>query len=421
MAVRRLHHLDGLISSPKTNAAYSTRSTETLVLDDIDALRSLTARFSRRLNQLRCPILSLPPEIIQLVIHAYIRLLDEQYFIKRTQKWIQLGHICHNFRTILFGMHALWAKNVFAPDMTIAANDKFLERAHDAPITINLHWSSSMARLELALQHLRRAREIDVSGVDHMQLLVPGLDGQCLPLLDTLKLDQRIDSISSAQLVSLIPHTFTALNLRHLSFTNIFMHSAERWPTNLTTLKLHRLRLCSNLRELDLKGYIPNLDLAQLFESDRNKFISLPLLMMLTIEQDRTSTLQLWRILTIPPSAQLKISWGNSWSDSGPGPLMAHIEDTRAFLAHVSTHDTLMPPVSALQIFGIQSDEENWICFNLLGPYCGTGHVHRLDLSETEWTCIAGFTLSTDFWTGAELASAIARFSSIYQLAQIPY
>ncbi|KZV61657.1 hypothetical protein PENSPDRAFT_759297 [Peniophora sp. CONT] len=424
IAAPRLQHFDNLVSSPLLNGVYA-RTTEDSLVEDIACLRSLAARLSLRLNRLRCPIMRLPPEIIQLIIYAVVDAVERSS--GGPKHWMPLGRVCHIFRTTLLGMHALWARNAFTSDF--AANEQLLERAHDAPIVIKLSPISSLARLELALQHLHRAREIVIAGNIQLNTIIPGLHEQCLPSLKSLKLRRDTNFRTAAETVYSIPQTFSAPNLRHLEFRNVFVQSSQCWPTNLVSLKLHRsshtdvshlpspesfldiLRSCVNLSELELKDYIP--DLAQLSEAERNNPISLTSLRRLNVDQDRVNTLRLWRMLVISPSAVLKIAWEDEQS------LEAHVEEASAFLAHVAAYNAVMPPVVSLQILGMHSESDNWLSFELLGAYCGTGDAQRLKFSDVEWTNIAAFTFVTDLWTGDELASAIARFSSIFQLSQI--
>ncbi|KZV61740.1 hypothetical protein PENSPDRAFT_759242 [Peniophora sp. CONT] len=424
IAARRLQHFDSIFSSPISNAAYSD-TTEASLLEDIDYLRSLTARFSRRLNHLRCPILRLPPEIMQLLFHAVVDL------VANTRHWMRLGRVCHHFRTVLLGMHSLWGKKAFAFD--IVPNETLLERAHDAPIVIKLPSDCPSARLGLALKHLHRAREIMADGNVPAIELIHGLRAKSLPLLDSLYLhiDTDVNLNSTTSLLSILP-SFSAPNLRHLELTNVSLSYSEHWPTGLTTLKLQMLldnssllspatfvsalRLCANLRELELYGYIPNL--SELPQAERNQPIPFPSLEMLRIGQGHARIHQLWTMLTLPSSASIKISLDEPQLEFDSRSLTAHVEYTRMFSAHVTAYNAVISRMSALQI---HAEDEHWLCLKVYGADCGTDAAYPPDLSDTRWTCIAEFDFYTDPWTGDELSAAIARFSSMFNLAQIRY
>ncbi|VDB86691.1 unnamed protein product [Peniophora sp. CBMAI 1063] len=429
IAGRRLEDLENLITVSTLDAENAPHTVEALLLEDIDALRSLSARFCRRLNRLRCPILRLPPEIIRLIIDTVVDMVQSLSYYVSTQKLIMLGHVCHDFRANLLGMHALWGRHAFAPDTL--ANHVFLERAQDAPIAIRLHTLSPAFLQDLAVQHLRRARDIDVSGKP-LDMLVPGLQMQCFPLLDYLSLTTYATPALS------LPQTFSAPNLRRLTLKNVIPCFNEHRLTNLVTLTLHKetadissslastaqivgiLRSCAGLRELDLRGFIPMLN--ELPEEEHPKAIYLPSLRMLSLSQDRITVLHFWKMLIIPPTTTIRIDFKDERPDSPSVPLAILVEDTNAFAAQVTAYNDVMPPMSALRIHGVRSPEDQWwLSFGIFGGYCGVGTPHYLGLSPTEWTRIAGFYFTTDRWTEQELSAAIARFVSIFKLSQIAY
>ncbi|VDC03401.1 unnamed protein product [Peniophora sp. CBMAI 1063] len=398
-----------------------------MLSNDIDALRTLVARSSRRLNRLRCPLLRLPPEIVRLIIDLVVDWVVREH--GRTKMWMALGHVCHDLRLNLLSMPVLWGSQAFAWD--VIANERFLERAHGTPIKIFLSYYSRESLWELAARHVHQAQAIEATGRASIGTIIHELHRN-LPLIESMHLMTSFDGSS----VILLPQTFSAPNLRHLRLSDISMDFRVLRFTNLTTLGLHIsyrhstppstthffdfLRSCVNLRVLALRGCIPSW--AEGDEEEQLNPISLPWLSALGLAQDRTSIIRFWRMINIPPSTSITISFDDARMELDANSFMTQVEDTRVFLNHVLAVDNrALPPVSALKITAGEDEDEDafWFRFRLYRAECGIGAACSLDKSPSKWSCVSSFEMTLDEWTGRELANAVACFASIFKLSQI--
>ncbi|KZV74970.1 hypothetical protein PENSPDRAFT_748820 [Peniophora sp. CONT] len=407
---------------------------ETVLLGDINSLQYQTARFARRLNCLRSPILCLPAEVFQIIIRIVAEPHDERNIPYKPQFWIRLSHVSHDFRAMLLEMHSLWACVAFLPGrVPIEIREALLDRSQSAPFVIDFDRVDSIACRDLAIEHLVKARELYASSnSDAMDLLERKLQTGSYPVLEILNLRKYPPSTSTHE----VCHNVSAPSLRHLILAGV---SLRFDPQHLTELSLRSVPLaflqswsssdffamlasCVNVEVLALVDAIPDLQLQTQKGPERR--IALPALRELELDSSRQRVLDLWRSLLIPASATLDIQWDyhKLASPVALANLSTNIESLRNFAAFKLAYDAEDTPISGLQIQGLskQSAGRHWMMFSLFAPYGGNAD----PFGDRDYYGLALFevfrwTIYMSEWTEAELLKAIGHFCDIFQLTGI--
>lgn len=281
---------------------------------DASLLRDTLPSFRCRLNQIRSPLLRLPPEMLVSILHAAA---DENF----PGEWLPLGHICHDLRAALLGMHILWADIVF-DFSTASMQDELLERAGPHLITINLDAEVTLALARRAVELLPRARKFTFTGCDDEDVATHIMEAlkQCsYPNLEYLRIDiDPIVAISHRHSSSSSPHLdLVAPTLRVLHLTNVLTHMRlfslrelsltweERIPDVHTFFVM--LRQCTLLERLSLIGIPERRELERAHQEGGE--IQFPRLSRLELGRARTELiLKLWDILVVPTSTAVELS-----------------------------------------------------------------------------------------------------------------
>ncbi|KZV60441.1 hypothetical protein PENSPDRAFT_759992 [Peniophora sp. CONT] len=338
---RRLQEIDEDVRSTHDNGS-SLAVIDENYAEDIVYLRGLIPQYARRFNRIRSPLLRLPPEILPEILNAAV---SEPYFLSR---WLRYGHICHDLRTALLGMRALWAEVVFN-SRYIHVQEELLRRAGSSPVAIHIHSSSTSKTMDMALKLLARARGISVQYLTWRDTsrITQSLTQGKFPSLRELRL--YVDNANVPEFLegpSLDQNELVAPNLRVLVLHDMILPVN---PSGLTSLSLsssatdtpfqnalsftHMLRRCNNLESLALSDCIPECTVLTNLPLDEQP-ITLPRLSQLRISQDQSRILQLWSFMKIPVSASLDVSF----SEQEPcdlGRLLLSGRALRAFITHI--------------------------------------------------------------------------------------
>ncbi|KZV61728.1 hypothetical protein PENSPDRAFT_739746 [Peniophora sp. CONT] len=421
-------------------------SLESILVSEIDFLRDAMASFTRRLNEVRCLILRLPPEVLRLIFETFVQFTHHPsiYVERRPNEWIHLGHVCSRFRTVLLGMHTLWADIVFCRQLP-GAHKELLLRAHDAPLFMHFmgyNYDHSMDAVNLASRYLSRSHTILASKSEAVRSFAHQLRSGSFPYLEYIDLRSHWRSeitpilhLTQAEeglfLTTCSYHDFAANmpKLRHLQLNDVFIPFDA---STLTTLWLSRptdtldmlpsrpflemLRRCTNVQELCLRDWIPEISISATAKSS----IELPALQKLELTSDRARILELWYILRIPTFAVVDVIWrvDSDYASS--------VEGTAAFLRHVRAYNNARP-LSRMEVSGLEHDGELVLsiltpCDDPDAPHTRWLRPHNCDVPT--WSVALKVELyresrSETTWSAPDIAEAIARFCTIFQFLTI--
>ncbi|KZV59604.1 hypothetical protein PENSPDRAFT_403578 [Peniophora sp. CONT] len=337
---RRLQGIDDDFEFARAQGMSNTSLREELV-KDIDYLRTLVPQYTHRLNRRVSPLLRLPPEIFPNILCAAAPEREELI------SWLHLGHICHDLRSALLGMHALWADVVFDSDFR-HVQEELLGRAGQSPICISIIYEDADSELfSAALRLLHRARSIDIQSEfpEHMDRIVQELEHGSYQSLEELRvwLDAPPTSSAESSLIWMSQPMIMAPKLRSLDLRNIILHvdlSSLRSlsltlysdePIQDADTFITMLRLCIRLEHLEIDRWIPDCTALQ-NQPLVQPLLSLPHLMHLKMEQDPARILQFWPLLSIPTSASVDISFNEDFHDLHGS--LERARKMRAFIAH---------------------------------------------------------------------------------------
>lgn len=431
---RRLALIDTRTAAqPNANGSY----TESLLVSEIDSLREVIVSFTRWLNQVRSPILRLPPEVIRLIFNTVVQSLysDNIYVERKPKVWLRIGHVCSRFRAIILGMHTLWADIVFCLALERhSVHEELLQRAHDAPLLVNfMDYGHSVTAVELAARHLTRSHIILAAKPEAAGSFAPRLRSGSFLYLRQIDLrsywrsdypaTRRLTEAEEGLYLTTDAYHSSAANmpnLRDLTLINIFIPFDAstltelflRRPADTTTPDmlppdpfLDMLRRCINVKDLCLEEWIPDLPITVTHD------IELPALKKITLTGNRSHVLRLWALLRIPALAIVEVAWAE---DSG---FRGQIESTSVFLAHVRAYNGKRP-LSRIEVSGWEDEGLLCLCLYSLcedrdGPYTCCTHPR----SQPFWNKVFKIDLSSSFetaWTASDMAEAIERFCAIY-------
>ncbi|VDB99456.1 unnamed protein product [Peniophora sp. CBMAI 1063] len=324
------------------------------VVSDADFFtRDVLPLYFLAVNRNRSPLVRLPPELLRIILLEAI--WEDR---KRLNKWFRHGHVCHDLRSVLLGMHALWAPVVFQW-YNAQASQELLRRAGPSPITIRMSYMRSEEQIRLALGVLLRARSIELQALlamptDATVNAIVGIlrRGPC-PLLEelTLGIDPSPESPPDHPLLSSDFPNLIAPRLRKLSLNNVFIpvdlsvltHLRLYWSSAETIPAIadahtffDMLSRCGNLEELTMQCWLPlHEDLRELQAEER--CLTFPRLTHLNLRHDLQTILEFWKIIFIPPSATLYLdvaAFSSPDSEDGPDTLLEHTRLLCAFIAH---------------------------------------------------------------------------------------
>ncbi|KZV60439.1 hypothetical protein PENSPDRAFT_759990 [Peniophora sp. CONT] len=347
---RRFQVLGEHLRGPRTSGAPSTLVHE-YITEDINYLCCLIPSYWLRLNRIRSPLLRLPSELLPMILYAATSNANDR---TRLIIWIQLGHVCHDLRDALLGMHALWADVVFDPRYTLV-QEELLARAGSCPINISLGYHATPQRVRRAIELLTRARKVDAhpkTHPDQTKYIIEALKQGTNPELEELGLgyDRNEPTTHGNILASVDLPKLTAPKLRAIDFTDTFIpvdlaclrnlslswYSMEPTPIPEARTFTDMISSCGRLEKLTLRdGWIPACSaLKSLCRSEYR--ISLPHLTYLELWQDMEHILAFWDVLTIPISTTVLVEYQPAaWEepDCDLKDLLVRTRSLRAFLS----------------------------------------------------------------------------------------
>ncbi|VDB99458.1 unnamed protein product [Peniophora sp. CBMAI 1063] len=300
------------------------------VVDDTEyIIHEFLPSYQRRLNRLRSPLLrcALPSEVTSEII-SFAASSNRS----KLNSWIHLGHVCHELRDVLLGMHALWADVVFDPRYA-RHREELLRRSSGCPIAVELDWSASMQELDDACELLPRARIFDIPLHTQNQVKTISTSMMRSPLSSLEKFSLELSDAMAANPLYLSSSQLSAPKLHTLKLVRIFIPFVATSLRDLSLLwaPIHgqdalafaeMLSACGNLESLTLEEWIPETDaLLRL----RHKIL-LNRLTHLTLREEMPQVLALWTVLTVPPSVVLTISLPT------PQGLMDYAQSLHVFL-----------------------------------------------------------------------------------------
>lgn len=122
-AERRLREISTVVEFSARPRDYAL-----MLSEDVMALQELTADIQCYINVCNAPILRLSPEVLSLIIESCANVA------RRHMDIFWLGQVCHQFRSVLLGMHSLWGDIVTS--VKAEAREEVLSRAGSAGIVL---------------------------------------------------------------------------------------------------------------------------------------------------------------------------------------------------------------------------------------------------------------------------------------------
>ncbi|KZV61725.1 hypothetical protein PENSPDRAFT_284757 [Peniophora sp. CONT] len=446
---RRLRLYDGICTSLTSDDVRS--SVGDAILADVQSVQSLLATFTRRVNELRSPIIRLPPELIRLIFEeAALQYRAHRLQVgaadRRCRHWMYLGHVCHSFRSILLDMHALWAGAIFAHDLHGAYQELF-RRAHSAPLNIDISFhEKSLEKIEFAKRQLARARGIAVTHADSAVSFAheltyavdtfpslesielsfyPGCFSDSEPVPSSRKrLPELVDMCAASQLAK-----FPSLKHLHLSNISIpFSGSSSLTSLSLSlslsqnedgfrappTPFLDMLRRCPELKELRLINWLPDFTNSSL---EHHACISLPHLETSHLDGPRLDVTLLWSLLITPACTDLKVRW------SSEDCLADQAKSVEAFRERVVRSDFDAPYVTKLRIRCRGADScpaRLNVCFLVPDLEVNREAATKEDAQDIAYRCILDLSLRSKSFFASDVEQVMARICAVLDLAKIP-
>ncbi|KZV60444.1 hypothetical protein PENSPDRAFT_759995 [Peniophora sp. CONT] len=303
--------------------------------EDIVYLSSLVTDYTRHLNRLRSPLLRLPPEILPTVLNVVVS--DTRPHLRG---WIHLGHVCNVLRSVLLGMHALWA-DVVCDVQYAHVQKELLVRAGSCPILISLPHNPAPQHIVKALGLLNRAHSFGILSVprEKMDTIVEALGQGPFQSLERLSLCLSDTAISYKGHSPLVAPKLRALHLQNMilpikSSTLTSLSLCLRYvhiPMQGARAFVGMLRRCAQLEDLKLDGWIPDCAVLQ-HEQQYESVVSLPRLVRITMRHGCTRILQFWSLLSIPTSTSVDLQFTDD-----PSNLQGLLEKSRTLRAFIWT------------------------------------------------------------------------------------
>ncbi|KZV61758.1 hypothetical protein PENSPDRAFT_759224 [Peniophora sp. CONT] len=420
--VRRFQVLGEHISIARTDGGSSTL-VEEYIADDMDYFRGLIPSYWLRLNRIRSPLLSLPPELLPMILDA-----TASDWRTQLKTWIQLGHVCHDLRDALLRMHALWAEVVFDPRYSLV-QEELLARAGSCPINISLGYQMTPLRVRRAVELLARARTVKVHSDTHpdqakdiLEALRRGPNLTLEVLAFSLhrhtsaahgntftSADQPMLNAPKLRAVDFV-ETFIPLDMSFLCRLSLRWTSTEPTPVPDARTFADMISKCGRLEKLTLHGWIPACSaLKGLCQSEYR--ISLPRLSHLVLLQDMEHILAFWDILNIPRSTAVHVDYVSAAEEEPACNLQELLRRTRSLRAFlVQTQRRGVSQISKIRVY---CDDEHQIHV-VLGitdsePSHGTDSGSQQTPSRP-WDSSSDFVLKFSTFTYTEMPDDVAVF-----------
>ncbi|VDC04814.1 unnamed protein product [Peniophora sp. CBMAI 1063] len=319
-----VRHIDALRQQSmetRSGRVLEMLSDENIAADVACLNGDLLPLYWRGLNHIRSPLLRLPPELIRLILLAVTA--GQPRWLR---PWLYMGHICHDLRSALLGMHVLWAGVVY--DSRYARGyDELLNRAGNVPIIIYMTPRTPEEHFNRAFALLSRARiiSLDYSLRERVAVIIEALRRGPHHVLEELRVRLAIfeepllsqDSpLLSPDLPNLIVPRLRVLELKDVfvpvdmsRLSELTLEWTRPAPTPIpdACAFVDMLCYCSNLTVLVLDGWIPECDALQRLHQEGRR-ITLHRLAHLGLRQDMPHMAAFWNIVVMPQSATLSVN-----------------------------------------------------------------------------------------------------------------